>query len=74
MLTAVAGEIALILAMVYSPLLEELFELAPLPLWFWPILAIFGPVVYVLETMRKVVDRRGWLRRGTREEIAEKPV
>jgi magnesium-transporting ATPase (P-type) len=66
LLLGVLGEAGLILAMVYSPLLSDLFELKALPAWFWPVLALFGPVVYVLEAIRKSLDRRGFFRHDRR--------
>lgn len=75
LLISILAEIVMILLMVYTPRLAELFELAPLPYWFWPILALFGPVLYILEKIRKTISRSGLFHRGPREsgatELAE---
>jgi Ca2+-transporting ATPase len=64
LLLGVALEIALILALIYVPFLNNLFELLPIPPVFWALLVLFGPAVYVLEKIRKTVVRRGLFSRS----------
>jgi Ca2+-transporting ATPase len=59
LLLSIALAVALLLALVYVPIFNNLFELLPLPPDFWAFLAFFGPVVYLLERMRKILLRRG---------------
>ncbi|MGB7539597.1 MAG: cation-transporting P-type ATPase [Anaerolineales bacterium] len=59
LLLSVALEIALILALIYVPFLNDLFELLPIPPVIWALLVLFGPAVYILEKIRKTVVRRG---------------
>jgi P-type Ca2+ transporter type 2C len=64
LLLSVAVEIAMILALVYVPVLSNIFELLPLPPALWALLALFAPAVYLLEKIRKGMFRRGWLARN----------
>jgi P-type Ca2+ transporter type 2C len=64
LLISVALEIALILALVNVPFFNALFELMPVPPEFWALLALFGPVVYLLEKLRKTIARRGLFSRN----------
>jgi magnesium-transporting ATPase (P-type) len=66
LLVSVAAETVLLLAMVYIPLLAGLFELLPIPVWFWGLLALYGPVLYILEKIRKTISRSGIFKRGSR--------
>jgi Ca2+-transporting ATPase len=50
-------EVALILALVYVPTLRGLFRLAELPPTFLIGLATYGPILYLLERLRKWVAR-----------------
>jgi magnesium-transporting ATPase (P-type) len=56
---AVAVELVLILSFVYVPFLARAFEHVPLPLSFWIGLALFAPVLYGLDRIRKSIARRG---------------
>ena len=58
LLLGIGFEIALILALVYVRPLAALFELLPLPLYYWGGLVLYAPVLYGLDRMRKSVARR----------------
>jgi Ca2+-transporting ATPase len=64
LLIGVGAELGLILALVYIPVLNDLFELVPVPHSFWAFLAFYGPILYILEKLRKSLFRRGFLKRG----------
>jgi len=53
LLAGIAAEIVLILAMIYVPLLARLFEHLPLPPLYWLGLALYAPVLYTLDWLRK---------------------
>ncbi|MGQ9903456.1 MAG: cation-translocating P-type ATPase [Anaerolineae bacterium] len=55
---AIGFELALICALVYVPFLSPIFDHAPMPLEYWPLLLAYAPVVYVLDWIRKAVLRR----------------
>jgi Ca2+-transporting ATPase len=58
LLLGIALELLLIAALIYVPPLALAFDHAVLPLFFWPVLLLFAPVLYVLEWTRKTVVRR----------------
>jgi len=58
LLAAIAFEIALICALVYLPPLAALFNHAPMPLAYWPLLLAYAPAVYLLDWARKAILRR----------------
>lgn len=58
LLLGVALELVVILALIYVPPLAVAFDHAVLPWYFWPVLLLFAPVLYVLEWMRKTFVRR----------------
>ena len=58
LLLGVALELAVIVALIYIPPLAIAFDHTALPLFFWPALLLFAPVLYVLEWMRKTFVRR----------------
>ncbi|MCS6907351.1 MAG: cation-transporting P-type ATPase [Anaerolineales bacterium] len=49
----ILGEIALILTLIYVPPLAEMFDHQPLPLEYWFPLALFGPLLYGFDRVRK---------------------
>jgi magnesium-transporting ATPase (P-type) len=53
----IACEVGLLLLLVYSPPLAAVFGLAPLGPWHWLALAVFGPIVLLLEETRKLLVR-----------------
>ena len=62
-------EIAIILILIYYPPLAEVFQHVPLPPVFWVGLSLFGPILYSLDWLRKVVVRwieheRTWETKG----------
>jgi P-type Ca2+ transporter type 2C len=65
LLIGVAGEVALILLLVYVPFLAQLFEHMPPPPFFWLLLAAYAPALYIIEKLRKSLVRRNFfLRKG----------
>jgi magnesium-transporting ATPase (P-type) len=64
LLVSIALEVALFLTLVYVPLFNALFELLPMPPVFLALLAFFGPIVYILEKIRKGFFRRGLFSRS----------
>ncbi len=58
LLGAIAFELALICALVYVPPLAGVFDHAPIPLQYWPLLLAYAPMVYLLDWTRKAVLRR----------------
>ncbi|GAB4479308.1 MAG: cation-transporting P-type ATPase [Anaerolineales bacterium] len=65
-------EIAVILMLIYIPPLAKVFNHQPLPIEYWFSLALFGPLLYGLDRMRKqLVHFYHWLRES-RENPAEK--
>ena len=53
LLLGIGVELVMLLALIYIPFLADLFEMTPLPLHAWPILAVFAPILIVLERIRK---------------------
>jgi magnesium-transporting ATPase (P-type) len=58
LLLGVAIEIAVIVALIYIPILGNAFNHSPLPARYWFGLGLFGPVLYSLEWIRKAISRR----------------
>jgi len=58
LLLGVGVELLVIAILVYVPPLALAFDHATLPLFFWPVLLLFAPVLYTLEWMRKAIARR----------------
>ncbi len=58
LLAAIAAEMVIICALVYVPPLAGVFDHAPIPLAYWPLLLAYAPAVYLLDWMRKAVLRR----------------
>jgi sodium/potassium-transporting ATPase subunit alpha len=56
-------EVVFILAILYIPLLHNVFTTAPLPLWVWGIILLAPWLILVIEELRKWLVRRGnsWL-------------
>jgi magnesium-transporting ATPase (P-type) len=61
LLLGIGVELVMLLALIYIPFLADLFEMTPLPPHAWPVLAIFAPILIVLERVRKSVAL--WLER-----------
>ncbi len=53
LLLGIGLELLMLLALIYVPFLSDLFEMTPLPLHIWPVLAMFAPIMIVLERVRK---------------------
>jgi Ca2+-transporting ATPase len=53
LLTGIAIEAGLILSLIYFKPLAWAFEHSPIPLTYWPWLAAFGPVLYLLDWLRR---------------------
>ncbi len=64
LLLSVAFEIGLILSLIYIPPLASVFEHLPIPAAYWIVLALYGPVLYLIEKFRKGLVRRGVFARG----------
>jgi magnesium-transporting ATPase (P-type) len=64
LLISVAFEIGLIVSLIYLPPLASVFEHLPLPAGFWIWLAFYGPILYLIEKVRKGLIRRGVFARG----------
>jgi Ca2+-transporting ATPase len=73
LLVSVAVAIGLIVALIYVPLLSDLFELLPIPPEFWAFLAFFAPAIYIVEKIRKGLIRRGLFSRGREILFPPKP-
>jgi hypothetical protein len=52
-LTGIAIEAGLILLFIYFEPLAWAFEHLPIPLVYWPWLVAFGPVLYLLDWLRR---------------------
>jgi magnesium-transporting ATPase (P-type) len=57
------GMMLIALALVFIPFLSEPFHMAPPPPIFWAMFAIFPPLVFGIDWLRKLV-RRWWARRS----------
>jgi P-type Ca2+ transporter type 2C len=60
----IAGMILIALALIFIPFLAEPFHMAPPPTPFWSMFAIFPPIVFGIDWVRKLV-RRWFARRST---------
>ncbi|MBI5293717.1 MAG: cation-transporting P-type ATPase [Chloroflexi bacterium] len=49
---------AIMLSVIYVPPLATLFGHLPIPLPYWPALALYAPLLYVLDRIRKTIARR----------------
>ncbi len=56
---AVAAAIGLILVIMYIPLFAPVFHHEPLPAIYWPLLALFAPILFALDWGRKLIVRFG---------------
>lgn len=57
LLFGVLLEIIVALSLIYSPL-NRIFDLAPLPAAYWLWLALYAPIIYTLDWLRKTLVRR----------------
>jgi magnesium-transporting ATPase (P-type) len=53
LLLGIGLELLMLVALIYVPFLADLFEMTPLPLHAWPVLALFAPILFVLERIRQ---------------------
>jgi Ca2+-transporting ATPase len=67
----VAVEILIILMMIYIPPLAKIMDHVPLPWIFWPFLAMFGPILYLLEWSRKEIIRKHGIKKQQHKMIKE---
>jgi hypothetical protein len=44
--------------------LASIFEHLPIPAAYWILLALYGPILYLIEKFRKSLVRRGMFARG----------
>jgi magnesium-transporting ATPase (P-type) len=58
LLVGIAVELALAVALVYMPGLNQAFHQAPIPWWWWLALIVWAPVVFFAEEARKALVRR----------------
>jgi magnesium-transporting ATPase (P-type) len=58
LLAGIAVEIGLILLLIYFPPLAWVFEHLPLPPKYWAGLALFAPILYILDWTRRWIVRR----------------
>jgi magnesium-transporting ATPase (P-type) len=58
LLAGIALEIALTVALVYLPPLQSFFQLEPMPLVAWLLIAPFGPLIFVADELRKWMVRK----------------
>ncbi len=58
LLLGVAAEVALLAAVIGLPPLRGLFDLEPIDMRYWPVLALFPPLFLATEEARKLVARR----------------
>ena len=56
----ILAEIGIILGLIYIPVLANIFEHRPLPLWYWLFLFLYAPILYGLDRIRKQFV--GWWR------------
>jgi len=54
----IATELALIVSLVYLPVLQQLFGTAPFPLWNWLFLCAWTPLLLLADAGRKALVRR----------------
>lgn len=70
LLHGVVAEVLLALALIYVPALRQAFGMVALPLVAWSALAVFAPLVYILDGMGKSV---AWLAERLRAEEGGRP-
>jgi magnesium-transporting ATPase (P-type) len=58
LLVGILSQIAILLALVYAPFLQSLFETAPLSIGDWIFLYSIAPLVILVEEFRKTIRRR----------------
>jgi magnesium-transporting ATPase (P-type) len=58
LVVAIAVEVALAVALVYVPGLNDVFHQAPIPWWWWIVLVVWAPAIFLAEEGRKAVVRR----------------
>jgi magnesium-transporting ATPase (P-type) len=58
LLWGILAELTIIVLLIYVPPLARLFDHVPLPLYFWPWLLLYAPILYGLEWIRKTLMRR----------------
>jgi magnesium-transporting ATPase (P-type) len=63
LLGGIAIEITIILALIYIPPLARMFDHLPLPPVYWVFLALYAPILYTLDWLRKAFVR--WWERFT---------
>ena len=61
-------EIAIILALIYIPILARIFDHVPLPWQYWLVLGLYGPILYALDRTRKVLVNRREARKRARKQ------
>jgi Ca2+-transporting ATPase len=59
LLVGIGLEIALTVALVYLPALQQFFQLEPMPFDLWLLVAPFGPLIFAADELRKWLVRRG---------------
>jgi sodium/potassium-transporting ATPase subunit alpha len=59
LLVGIGLEIALTVALVYVPALQQFFQLGPMPFDLWLLVAPFGPLIFAADELRKWLVRRG---------------
>ncbi|MBI5642062.1 MAG: HAD-IC family P-type ATPase [Deltaproteobacteria bacterium] len=61
-LISIAVEISLMLILIYTPVLQDVFGFAPLSLYEWGYLAVFPVIMLAADETRKAMLRRGAIR------------
>lgn len=64
LLLGIVVELVVIALLIYVPPLAIAFDHVPLPLFFWPILLLFAPLLYTLDWLRKTMVRRSGRSQG----------
>jgi magnesium-transporting ATPase (P-type) len=54
----IATELLLLVALLYVPVLQRLFDTAPLPLPYWLVLCVWAPLLLLADEGRKALVRR----------------
>ncbi len=65
----ILAEIGIIFGLIYIPVLADIFEHRPLPLWYWPLLFLYAPILYGLDRVRKQFV--GWWRKFKQAELSD---
>ncbi len=58
LLAGIGAELAILLILLYVPPFTEFFGMSPPSLAHWRILVLFGPILFLLEELRKLISRR----------------